>query len=77
MTEQTLNKEILNYLRLLDSSQKSFVLNLIKFLFNSKDANVKRITRRQYNKEIDVAVKQIAKGRFITHEDLEKESEKW
>ena len=31
----------------------------------------------QYNREIDDAMKRIDEGKFITQEDLEKESEKW
>jgi predicted transcriptional regulator len=32
---------------------------------------------KNYNKEIDEAMERIDKGLFITHEDVEKEAEKW
>ena len=76
MADQVLNKEFAAYAKLLDSSQKSFILNLMKFLF-SKNVDVERISHKQYNKEIDAAVKRIAKGKFFTHEEAEKEMSKW
>ena len=34
---------------------------------------MKRISKKQYNKEIDEAVARIEKGHFVTHEDALKE----
>jgi hypothetical protein len=77
MTEQAINKEFSAYFSLLSPSQKESILGLIKSFLIKEKKNVKPISRKQYNKEIDIAVKQIAKGYYITQEDLEKESEKW
>jgi predicted transcriptional regulator len=37
----------------------------------------KRVSIKQYNKEIDEAMARIDKGEYTTHEELIKESESW
>lgn len=41
------------------------------------DNSEKRISVKQYNKEIAEAEKQIASGKFTSQSDLEKESATW
>ncbi len=41
------------------------------------DTSSQRISIKQYNKEIALAEKQIANGKYTTQEDLEKEVEGW
>ena len=38
---------------------------------------VKRITKAQYNKEIEEAEKRVKSGKFITNEQVMKEMKKW
>jgi hypothetical protein len=49
----------------------------IKERINFKSKSVKRLSKRQYNKELSTAEKRIEKGNFIVQEILEKESSKW
>ena len=77
MTEQSLNKEISTYIGLLSPTQKSSLLSFIKSFFSTEEKTTKRISKKQYNKEIDAAVKRIANGQFLTQEEAEKEMDKW
>ena len=76
MNAQTINKELSIYFSLLNLAQKNSVLSLIKS-FIQTDEKVKRITRKQYNKEILEAEKRVAKGHFVTEEAAEKELSRW
>jgi hypothetical protein len=76
MTSSAIKKEVDSYLPLLSSNKQSFVLEMIKS-FLTKDNSVKRITRKQYNKEIEEAVKRIDKGESVAHNDALNELSKW
>ena len=52
------------------------VLEMIKSLLNF-DEGVKRISRKQYNKELDAAVARMDKGNYVSHNDALKELSKW
>lgn len=41
------------------------------------DVSRKPLTLKQYNEEIDKALDDFENGRFISHEDLEKEIDSW
>jgi predicted transcriptional regulator len=41
--------------------------------FLNVDQDAKRITRKQYNKEITEAVDRVEEGNFVTHDDALKE----
>ena len=73
MNNQAVNKEINTYFSLLTPMQKESVITLIKSFLKTD----KRISRKQYNTELSAAEKRMAKGKFISHEELEKSSEKW
>jgi len=49
---------------------------MIKSLLNV-DKDAKRITRKQYNKEINNAVARIEKGNSVSHKDALKELSRW
>ena len=76
MTTTALKKQFDNYLPLLSSKQQTLLLEMVKSFLNV-DKEPKRISKKQYNKEIDEAVKQIAKGEFVEHKDALKELSKW
>ncbi len=73
MKSQTANREMDTYFSLLTPEQKKSVLSLIKSFLKSD----KRITRRQYNAEIDAAEKRIERGEFFTQEEVKKKLDKW
>jgi hypothetical protein len=76
MTASALKKQVDNYLPLLSAKQQILVLEMIKNFLNV-DKNDGRISRKQYNKEINDAVSRIEKGNFVTHKDALKELSKW
>lgn len=76
MTATAIKKQVDNYLPLLSAKQQTLVLEMIKSLLQvDKDTN--RITRKQYNKEINDAVGRIEKGNSVSHKDALKELSKW
>jgi hypothetical protein len=76
MTATTIKKQVDNYLPLLSAKQQTLVLELIKSFLNV-DKDVKRITRKQYNKELNNAVSRMEKGNSVSHSDALKELSKW
>ena len=73
MKAQTANSEMNTYFNLLTSEQKKSVVGLIKSFLKAES----RINRKQYNIELEAAQKRIAKGKFISQDDLQRQSEKW
>lgn len=76
MTAAAIKKQVDNYLPLLSSKQQTLILEMIKSFLNV-DKDVKRISRKQYNKEINDAVSRIEKGNFVSHKNALKELSKW
>jgi vacuolar-type H+-ATPase subunit D/Vma8 len=76
MTAIAIKKQVDNYLPLLSAKQQTLILEMIKSFLNV-DKDTKRISRKQYNKELDNAVSRIEKGNFVTHKDAIKELSKW
>lgn len=68
--------EKLELMELLLHTDSEKVLKKIRAAFNSEKQG-KRISLPQYNKEIDAAIARIKKGKFVKHDDLEKESASW
>lgn len=76
MTATAIKKQVDSYLPLLSTKQQALVLEMIKSLLNV-DVDAKRISRKQYNKEINDAVARIEKGDSVSHKDALKELSKW
>jgi hypothetical protein len=76
MTTTAIKKQVDNYLPLLSARQQALVLEMIKS-FLDVDSDIKRITRKQYNKELDEAVTRVENGNFFSHKDAVKELSKW
>ena len=76
MTTAAIKKQFDGYLPLLTSKQQALLLEIVKS-FLSVDKDAKRITRKQYNKELAEAVARIEKGDLVKHEDALKELSKW
>lgn len=68
-----LENELLQYWPKLTLVQQESILGVIKSMIQPETG----IDREQYNREIDEAMKRIDEGRFVSQEDLEKESEQW
>jgi hypothetical protein len=76
MTTTAIKKQVDNYLPLLSTRQQTLVLEMIKSFLNV-DSDTKRISRKQYNKELDEAVTRVENGNFLSHKDAVKELSKW
>lgn len=76
MTTTAIKKQVEDYLPMLSTKQQVLVLEMIKSLLHVDNEN-KRITRKQYNKELDEAVNRIEKGNSVSHKDVLKEIAKW
>lgn len=76
MTVTAIKKQVDNYLQLLTSKQQTLVLEMIKNFLNV-DSDTKRITLKQYNKEINEAVARIESGKVISNKDAIKALSKW
>lgn len=76
MTSITIKKKLDEYLPLLTVKQQELLLEMVITILKV-EPNAKRISLKQYNKEIAKAEKSIEKGNFISQKDLEKKSKKW
>jgi uncharacterized protein YPO0396 len=76
MTVTAIKKQVDEYLPMLSPRQQSLVLEMIKSFLNVDNDN-KRINIKQYNKEIDEAVKRIEEGISVSHEEALREISKW
>ena len=76
MTTTAIKKQVDNYLPLLTSKQQTLVLEMIKNFLNV-DNDTKRLSRKQYNKEINEAVARIENGKAISNKHATKELSKW
>ncbi len=75
MTTTSLRIEIEKALK---KTKSQAVLELIYSILNGDNAHVgKRISRKQYNKEIQHSVNEVKKGKFFTHDEVEKRLGKW
>ncbi len=76
MSTAAIKKQVDDYLPLLSTKQQTLVLEMIKSFLNL-DNETKRISKKQYNKEIDEAVERIENGDSVSHKDALKELSKW
>ncbi len=76
MTAATIKRQVDNYLPLLSNKQQTLVLEMIKSLLNF-DEDTKRISRKQYNKELEEAASRMDKGNSVSHREALKELSKW
>jgi hypothetical protein len=76
MTRATIKKQVDHYLPLLTDKQQELVLDMIKSLLNVDDSAM-RISRKEYNKEINDALGRIEKGQSVSHSEALKRLSKW
>jgi hypothetical protein len=76
MTTAAIKKQFDTYLPLLSIKQQTLLLEMVKSFLNV-DKDTKRITKKQYNKEINEAVARIESGQFVSHQNALKELSKW
>lgn len=76
MTASAIKKQVDDYLPMLSIRQQTLVLEMIKSFLNV-DTDTKRISKEQYNTELEEAVARIEQGKSVSHEDVLKETSKW
>jgi hypothetical protein len=76
MATSTIKKQVDTYLPLLTEKQQSLVLEMIKNFLNV-DKEVEKITLKQYNSELEAAMKRIESGDFISKDAANNELSKW
>jgi vacuolar-type H+-ATPase subunit D/Vma8 len=76
MTKAAIKKQVEDYLPLLTNKQQELVLEMIKAFLNM-DQEVKRISRKKYNKELNEAVTRMDSGQVVTHKEALRELSKW
>lgn len=76
MSGTTIKSQVENFLPLLSTKQQSLVLEMIKSLLNI-DSDKQRVSKKQYNKELEAAVDRIESGKGLTEHEAENELSKW
>ena len=76
ITTAQVQKQLAAYLPLLTIQQQELLLNMAKNILY-EEPSAKRISIKQYNKEIEEAEARIEKGQYKTHEQVVKELSKW
>lgn len=76
MTATQVKKQLTAYLPLLTVEQQELLLNMARNILYAEQSS-RRISIKQYNKEIKEAEIRIAKGMYKTHEEVVKEFSKW
>ncbi|GBL35698.1 hypothetical protein EMGBS15_12930 [Filimonas sp.] len=71
-----LDKQIVDFLPLLGNEEKKNILGFIKSFIKIKETT-NRISIEQYNKELNEAMARIDAGKYLTQEEVEKESKAW
>lgn len=73
MTLLTMRQRLMDYMKVADAKK----LEAIYTLLESDITQKKGFSIEQYNKELEMAEKQIESGNYIPQEELEKEMKKW
>lgn len=76
MSETTIKNQLNDYLPLLTSRQQELVLELVKSILKVDDRN-KRISKKQYNKELEEAIARVEEEGGVYHKDALMELSKW
>ncbi|MEI6508776.1 MAG: hypothetical protein WCO54_09850 [Bacteroidota bacterium] len=75
MKNQSINSELTTYFSLLTPEQKNSVVEMIKSFLKTDEP--KRISKTQYNKELEEAEKRVTEGKYYTEKEAEKMLSKW
>ncbi|MEI6489975.1 MAG: hypothetical protein WCP52_13480 [Bacteroidota bacterium] len=72
MTATAVKKQLATYLPLLNLKQQTLLLDVVKSILNVDETET-RLGIKKYNKELKDAEIRISKGKFVSHEQVEKE----
>lgn len=71
-----IEKELFAYFMQLSEAEKNSILQMVKTFVREKNGGVE-IDVEQYNRDIEEALMDIAKGNFITQDQMEHKVSKW
>ena len=77
MAISTVDRELIKYFATLDGPQKKSLLVMMKTFLRRGEEEIMPQSIKEYNQELDDAMKRISKGEFTTLEKLEKEMLSW
>jgi len=63
-------------IRLLSLRDESVVYDF-KIIFDELTSEHKRVTKAQYNKQIDAALRRVRNGNLVSNDDVMKDMDKW
>jgi len=73
---QAIDRELNQYIMMLNANQKKSILAVIKTFLQPAEKEV-RISREQYNIEINEALERVKSGHYLTQEEVEKDAATW
>jgi hypothetical protein len=75
---KALDQEMYNYFMRLNDAEKKSVIQMLKtFLKGRKEEDTEPVTVEEYNRELDEAEAEFARGEYITHAALLKQMKSW
>jgi hypothetical protein len=76
MATTQVKKQLETYLPLLSERQQELLLDMVMNLLQI-DKKEKRISVEEYNKELEISIKQVEEGKTLSHAEVLKSSKKW
>lgn len=76
MKTTAIKKELNVYMPMLSTRQQEIILSMVKNILNV-DPKEKRLTKEQYNKELDAAENRIDSGDYFTQTEVGNKLKKW
>jgi hypothetical protein len=72
----SIDKQITNALPFLNTKEKEHILGFIQSYLN-QNGQTQRISKEQYNRDIETSEQEYEAGKYITHNEFLKEIEQW
>ena len=77
MTTLAIRLKVHQYIDTVDESVIRAIFNIIKEAGKDEKKMLKQLTIQEYNKSLALAEKEVAAGKYLSHEDAVKEIRKW
>ena len=77
MTSIALRKKVHQFIDNADDAEVKAIFSLLKKVEKGEPNSLERISLEQYNKNLALAEKEIASGKYFTHAQAVKEIRKW
>jgi hypothetical protein len=77
MQAKGIEQEMNNYFMQLTLAEKKSVVQMIKTFLQRNNKDTEPVSLEEYNKDIDEAMAEVARGESYSHEEVVKMSKKW